>query len=187
MSDAEAFGILNEATQTVTDQEAYNGVKDIFEEIAFNNLITKADLFLEQQKVIVKLSKPSADGKTEMLGTPTGVQLPDPNLIQIKLDNNRTAAFPRNQVQQVGPNELQQRQLGGRDKTAQRMQGLRAANQEAAARIAELEAKIQEMEAAEANMNQQQKAQSDAIQDQLAAMIKQIKIPIQQLIKMLLI
>ena len=175
MSDAEAFGILNEATQTVTDQEAYNGVKDIFEEIAFNNLITKADLFLEQQKVIVKLSKPSADGKTEMLGTPTGVQLPDPNLIQIKLDNNRTAAFPRNQVQQVGPNELQQRQLGGRDKTAQRMQGLRAANQEAAARIAELEAKIQEMEAAEANMNQQQKAQSDSIQDQLAAMIKQIQ------------
>ena len=182
MSDAEAFGILNEATQSVSDQEAYYAVKDIFEEIAVNNLITKADLFLEQQKVIVKLSKPSADGKTEMLGTPTGVQLPDPNLIQIKLDNNRTAAFPKNQVQQVGPNELQQRQLGGRDKTAQRMQGLRSANQEltkanqeGAARIAELEAKIQEMEAAEANMNQQQKAQSDSIQDQLAAMIKQIQ------------
>ncbi|MHA1969818.1 MAG: hypothetical protein ACW964_18740 [Candidatus Hodarchaeales archaeon] len=62
-----------------------------------------------------------------------------------------------------------------RDRTAQRMQGLRAANQEAAARIAELEARIKEMEAAEANMNQQQKSQSDAIQDQLAAMIKQIQ------------
>ena len=47
MSDAQAFSILNEASQRVTDQEAYNGVKDIFEEIAFNNLITKADLFLE--------------------------------------------------------------------------------------------------------------------------------------------
>lgn len=149
MSDAEAFGILNEATQTVTDQEAYNAVKDIFEEIAVKQLIRKADLFLE------------ADGDPNELVNRPMARRPGQRDAQGRMLPGQGAAQVQNQAQ--------------RDRVAGKMRDLRAANQTAAARIAELEAKIQEMEAAEANMNQQQKAQSDSIQDQLAAMIKQIQ------------
>jgi hypothetical protein len=149
MSDAEAFGILNEATQTVTDQEAYDAVKDIFEEIAVKQLIRKADLFLE------------ADGDPNELVNRPMARRPGQRDAQGRMLPGQGAAQVQNQAQ--------------RDRVAGKMRDLRAANQTAAARIAELEAKIQEMEAAEANMNQQQKAQSDSIQDQLAAMIKQIQ------------
>ena len=176
MSDAEAFGILNEATQTVTDQEAYDAVKDIFEEIAIKQLIRKADLFLEQDVIV------NTQGGKRKLGYLTGKPVAAGRTQVTTYGDNKTTAYPNDQIEQVGPNETQQRQLAQRPDTAQRMRGLRSANQEltkanqeGAARIAELEAKIQEMEAAEANMNQQQKAQSDAIQDQLAAMIKQIQ------------
>lgn len=149
MSDAEAFGILNEATQTVSDQEAYDAVKDIFEEIAVKQLIRKADLFLE------------ADGDPNELINRPMARRPGQRDAQGRMLPGQGAAQVQNQAQ--------------RDRVAGKMRDLRAANQTAAARIAELEAKIQEMEAAEANMNQQQKAQSDSIQDQLAAMIKQIQ------------
>ena len=176
MSDAEAFGILNEATQTVSDQEAYDAVKDIFEEIAVKQLLRKADLFLEQDVIV------NTQGGKRKLGYLTGKPVAAGRTQVTTYGDNKTTAYPNDQIEQVGPNETQQRQLAQRPDTAQRMRGLRSANQEltkanqeGAARIAELEAKIQEMEAAEANMNQQQKAQSDAIQDQLAAMIKQIQ------------
>ena len=213
MSDAQAFSILNEASQRVTDQEAYNGVKDIFEEIAFNNLITKADLFLEMManpaqgatqsktaagpEVLITTNKGEKIGGT-LVGPAKGKE--GFSIVKTKYGQS---IYRNDQIQQIGPDEQQQRQLdqrsgtaqrmqglraanqelkasaaqnqAKRDRTAQRMQGLRSANQEAAARIAELEARIKEMEAAEANMNQQQKAQSDSIQDQLADMIKQIQ------------
>lgn len=149
MSDSQAFSILNEATQTVTDQEAYDAVKDIFEEIAVKQLIRKADLFLE------------ADGDPNELVNRPMARRPGQRDAQGRMLPGQGAAQVQNQAQ--------------RDRVAGKMRDLRAANQIAAARIAELEAKIQEMEAAEANMNQQQKAQSDSIQDQLSDMIKQIQ------------
>ena len=149
MSDAEAFGILNEATQTVSDQEAYDAVKDIFEEIAVKQLLRKADIVLE------------ADGDPNELINRPMARRPGQRDAKGRMLPGQGAAQVQNQSQ--------------RDRVAGKMRDLRAANQEGAARIAELEAKIQEMEAAEANMNQQQKAQSDSIQDQLAAMIKQIQ------------
>ena len=193
MSDAEAFGILNEATQTVTDQEAYDAVKDIFEEVAVKQLIRKADLFLEMMANPAQgatQSKNTAAGPEVLITTNKGEKIGGTLVGPAKGKEGFSivktiygqSIYRNDQIQQIGPNETQQRQLAQRPGTAQRMQGLRAANkeltkanQEGAARIAELEAKIQEMEAAEANMNQQQKAQSDAIQDQLAAMIKQIQ------------
>lgn len=149
MSDAEAFGILNEATQSVSDQEAYDAVKDIFEEIAVKQLIRKADLFLE------------ANGDPNELVNRPMARRPGQRDARGRMLPGQGAAQVQNQAQ--------------RDRVAGKMRNLRAANQTAAARIAELEARIQEMEAAEANMNQLQKSQSDAIQNQLAAMIKQIQ------------
>ena len=185
MSDAEAFGILNEATKSVSDQEAYDAVKDIFEEVALKQLIRKADILLEQQRSFVKrgvggpiIKNPDGStsqvrqgvgGKTITQNQPAAEPVADQPAGKKPLSND-----PKN-VARRQQRALNKHRLDQRSGTAQRMRDLRAANQAGAARIAELEAKIQEMEAAEANMNQQQKAQSDAIQDQLAAMIKQIQ------------
>ena len=185
MSDAEAFGILNEATQTVSDQEAYDAVKDIFEEIAVKQLINKADLFLEMMANPAQGATQSntAAGPEVLITTNKGEKIGG-NIVgpakgqegySIVKTKYGQSVYRNDQIQQMGPDKAQQRKLAQRSGTAQTMRDLRAANQEGAARIAELEAKIQEMEAAEANMNQQQKAQSDSIQDQLAAMIKQIQ------------
>ena len=175
ITDDQAFSILNEATQTVTDQEAYNSVKDIFEEIAFNDLIAKADLFLEQEA-----GDPNELMKRQMARRPgqrdaQGRMLPGQGAAQVQNQAQRDRAAQQIKGLRSANRAATAQNQAKRDRTAQRMQGLRAANQEAAARIAELEARIKEMEAAEANMNQQQKSQSDAIQDQLAAMIKQIQ------------
>ena len=175
MTDDQAFSILNEASQRVTDQEAYNGVKDIFEEIVFNDLITKADLFLEQVA-----GDPNELMKRQMARRPgqrdaQGRMLPGQGAAQVQNQAQRDRAAQQIKGLRSANRAATAQNQAKRDRTAQRMQGLRAANQEAAARIAELEARIKEMEAAEANMNQQQKSQSDAIQDQLTAMIKQIQ------------
>jgi hypothetical protein len=181
MSDAQAFSILNEATQTVTDQEAYYSVKDIFEEIAFNNLITKADLFLEMMANPAQgAGDPNELMKRQMARRPgqrdaQGRMLPGQGAAQVQNQAQRDRAAQQIKGLRSANRAATAQNQAKRDRTAQRMQGLRSANQEAAARIAELEARIKEMEAAEANMNQQQKAQSDSIQDQLADMIKQIQ------------
>ena len=149
MSDAEAFSVLNEATQTVSDQDAYDAVKDIFEEIAVKQLIRKADTVLEQV----------AGDPNELMNRPMA-RRPGQRDAQGKMLPGQGAAQVQNQAQ--------------RDRAAQKMKSLRAANKTSTARIAELEAKIQEMEAAERNMNQQQKAQSDAIQAQMMQIIQQL-------------
>jgi len=149
MSDAQAFSVLNEATQTVTDQEAYYAVKDIFEEIAVKQLIRKADTVLEQV----------AGDPNELMNRPMA-RRPGQRDAQGKMLPGQGAAQVQNQAQ--------------RDRAAQKMKSLRAANKTSTTRIAELEAKIQEMEAAERNMNQQQKAQSDAIQAQMMQIIQQL-------------
>jgi len=175
MSDAEAFSVLNEATQTVSDQDAYDAVKDIFEEIAVKQLIRKADLFLEQDVIV------TTQGGKKKVGYLTGEPVAQGRTQVTTYGDKKTTAYPNDQIQQIGPDAQQQRKLDGRPATNQRMRGLRSANQEltkanqeSTARIAELEAKIQEMEAAEANMNQQQKAQSDAIQAQMMQIIQQL-------------
>ena len=192
MSDAEAFGILNEATQTVSDQEAYDAVKDIFEEIAVKQLIRKADILLEQQRSFVRRGVGGSriknqDGSTSQVSRGVGGQTITTNqpaeepVADQPAGKKPLSDDPKN-VARRQQNALNKKRLNDRPRLAQKYKDLYSsnkeltkANQEGAARIAELEAKIQEMEAAEANMSQQQKAQSDAIQDQLAAMIKQIQ------------
>ena len=175
MSDTEAFSILNEATQTVSNQDAYYAVKDIFEEIAVKQLIRKADLFLEQDVIV------NTQGGKKKVGYLTGKPVAAGSTQVTTYGDNKTTAYPNDQIQQIGPDEQQQHKLDKRPATYQRMKGLRSANkeltkanQENAARIAELQAKIQEMEAAEANMAPEQKAQSDATQAQMLQIIQNL-------------
>ena len=121
----QAFDILQESTKDVTKEEAYVGVKSIFESICTDVLIYKSNVLLEQtyrdtasanyqtgmgsrqaspapaaaEKVTVTLKSGEKVG-----GVPTGKPAAQ-GMTQVKLDNGRVFAFSDDVIERPGATE----------------------------------------------------------------------------------
>ena len=112
ISNEDAFNVLEESTRNVSDQEAYNNVKSIFESICADVLLYKGDVLLEQMGSRPASPAPAAAEKVTVTlksgekvgGVPTGKPAAQ-GMTQIKLDNGRVFAFSDDVIERPGATE----------------------------------------------------------------------------------
>jgi len=210
LSNKQAFDILQESTKSVSDRDAYESVKTIFESICADILLYESDILLEQTETVIVNTKrgprnATLTGKASAPGT-TQVKLDTgeifaANNANIKgggatetITTDTEVAIPasRNVAQPNAAQIKQQQQL--RDQEAQIKKLQAQQGQPTAAQIKQqqqmrdmqdkndqLAKTIQDMEAKEAAMSAQQKAQSDAQQEQMRQQMQMFSQLMQQM------
>lgn len=95
ISNEDAFNVLEESTRNVSDHEAYNNVKRIFESICADVLLYKGGVLLEQAETVTVITKNGPRKATLTGGAAT------PGKTQVKLDTGQVFAVNDSNIQRA--------------------------------------------------------------------------------------
>ena len=212
ISNEDAFNVLEEMTRNVSDQEAYNNVKRIFESICADVLLFQGDVLLEQTETVIVNTKrgprnATLTGKASAPGT-TQVKLDTGEIFaannanikgggatetittdtEVAIPASRNVAQPNaaqiKQQQQIRDQESQIKNLQAQQgqPTAAQIQG-QAQMRKMQSQLDASQKQIADMEEKEREMSAAQKAESDKQQAAIQDQNKQLMAVLQQMSK----